>query len=496
MNTQVTKKLSPLYFWAIFIGLLLVGFWLRVRQLTASDFWYDEAFTAIVIRAPWDQMWAYLAADKVHPPLYYLLLRSWVTVLGTSVAAIRGFSLLFGMAIPPMIYAITQKFSSTIEKRQQFGLTMMALFTISPFFSSYSVEARSYSFLAFLVLVSVYLFFNATKNLYRWDSAKLYFILSLVAIGLTHYLSILIILGYIVAYLILMMIDKKWFYDSTLWGNIAKLLIVGWIGSTYLWQYFHLEKLLEKGNLGWIPQADLSTFIRVVYVFLFGVDRQSLGLPQINQFSFPLLTNSVGMLILVASIVAIVLTIQASSKKESELKDIVMVLAIGAIPLVCMILASSLGLHVYVDRYVIGYGTMLLLTFGYAWWSLVGDSLSYGVAFYALLLLFLVFPKSSTKYSDTYNLVQTYGASVQVVVEDPLDFVVFKSYFGQENVSILQQKEGSFYGWALIAQNEEELAEKIGKGTLIIRSNSSSREVPNSWEKLQEANGFAIWKVN
>ena len=448
-----------------------------------------------MIRAPWKEMWAYLAADKVHPPLYYLLLREWVAIFGTTVAAIRGYSLLFGMAILPTVYAITQLLHVDEKDKKLFGLVMMSIFAVSPFFVAYSVEARSYSFLAFLILMSVYFFLKMTRNLYKISIDTILFGVLLVAIALTHYLSILVILGYIVAYALLIMIDKKWFYEGKIWTAITGMVLAGWIGFTYMWHAFHLEKLLEKSNLGWIPQADVSTLIRVVYVFLFGVDRQSLGLPVINQFSFPLLPGTVGLIILVASIIAIAFAIQKIQKNTEQLSDLCTVFAIGSVPLLCMLLASSLGLNVYVDRYVIGYATMLLISFGLAWWLLFGKDTLQGLLVYIVLIMFIVLPTTNTKFSDIYGKINSYDEKVTVVVENPLDFVVFKSYFGEGNVKLLQQADGSFYNWALIAHEDEISVSKLPNHAVIISSESSTRELPANKTLKEKIQGFDLWQV-
>ncbi|MCC7303822.1 glycosyltransferase family 39 protein [bacterium] len=491
------KKNTNGYFVALFLVVLVVGFLLRFAQLSTSDFWYDEAFTAIVIRAPWKDMWAYLVADKVHPPLYYLLLRNWVGIFGTTLTAIRSYSLLFGMAILPMAYLIIQQLSLERKEKQQFGLVMMTVFAVSPFFVTYSVEARSYSFLAFLILTAVFLFLRMTKQLYKITWTTLAFVVTVAAIAFTHYISILVVLGFAVTYALLVMVDKKWFTNGAIWGNIGKLLLVGWVGFTLVWHHFNLERLVEKQNLGWIPQSDLSTLIRVVYVFLFGVDRQSLGLPVVNQFSFPLLPNSVGIVILCASLVAIIFAIKKLSNKEDQVKDLLVLLSIGLVPLVSVLLASSLGLNIYVDRYVIGYGTMLLLAFGYAWWVTIGKSFVIVLVGYFVLLSCLILPQASTKYSDTYNTLLAYGHIVPIV-ENPLDFVVFKSYFGEGNVKVLQRSNGSYYDWALISHTDEVNINTVPAGTLVVWSQYSDKMgVDNNpkFEKFQETSDFVIYQV-
>ena len=50
-----------------------VGLLLRVFQVWAAAFWYDEGVSVIFARLPWPKMIEATAGD-VHPPLYYILL--------------------------------------------------------------------------------------------------------------------------------------------------------------------------------------------------------------------------------------------------------------------------------------------------------------------------------------------------------------------------------------------------------------------------------------
>ena len=53
--------------------------------------WFDEGYTLIVESQPFARMMDLLKVD-VHPPLYYLLLRMWISVFGSDVMALRAMS--------------------------------------------------------------------------------------------------------------------------------------------------------------------------------------------------------------------------------------------------------------------------------------------------------------------------------------------------------------------------------------------------------------------
>jgi hypothetical protein len=74
--------------------LLLWGAWaVRLWHLAASDLTFDEAATYFVAHRPLPDILAYLrGAVREHPPVYYLLMRLWLSVAGTSEFSLRFFA--------------------------------------------------------------------------------------------------------------------------------------------------------------------------------------------------------------------------------------------------------------------------------------------------------------------------------------------------------------------------------------------------------------------
>lgn len=54
------------------------------------DYWYDEAFTGILVKDSWSNM-NQMIFDDVHPPLYYWLTKLWAANFDYSSAGIRSF---------------------------------------------------------------------------------------------------------------------------------------------------------------------------------------------------------------------------------------------------------------------------------------------------------------------------------------------------------------------------------------------------------------------
>jgi len=125
---------------------------LRLYRLDAQSLWYDEGFSVYLARMDLSEITHRTAAD-IQPPLYYYLLHGWIDLLGDGEAALRGLSVLFGVLTVPLLYAVAwQLFRSRLA-----GLLAALFLTISPLHIWYGQEARMYTLLTLLCLLSSYL---------------------------------------------------------------------------------------------------------------------------------------------------------------------------------------------------------------------------------------------------------------------------------------------------------------------------------------------------
>jgi len=147
------KPLEVIYFILVLAGLL------RLVSLNQS-LWLDEATTAQVVRNFSLQgiVDTFIKAD-FHPPLYYLVLKIWSTVFGTSEAALRLPSVIFGVGTVYLTFAIGKKLLN-----KSTGLIAALLLSVSPLHIYYSQEARMYSLSTFLVSLLVFTFLNAVQS--------------------------------------------------------------------------------------------------------------------------------------------------------------------------------------------------------------------------------------------------------------------------------------------------------------------------------------------
>lgn len=159
----------------IVLGLALV---LRLISLNQS-LWLDEATTALVSKMSLGDIFTKFLPGDFHPPLYYILMKGWVSLFGSSEIVLRIPSVIFGIGLIYFVYLVTQKLFD-----QKTAFISSLLTATSGLLIYYSQEARMYMFVAFLVAVAFYLFLEE-----KW----VLFSIILTLIGLTDYVALFII---------------------------------------------------------------------------------------------------------------------------------------------------------------------------------------------------------------------------------------------------------------------------------------------------------------
>ena len=132
----------------------------RLRGLTASCLWFDEIFSVHAARQSWSQMLSFVAADLIHPPLFYALLKVWIAVGGESLTWLRLLPALTSIATIVPFYLVCRELRLTAGERN----LALVLLAISGFLIKYAQEVRMYSLLFFFSLCSLWLFLKFLKG--------------------------------------------------------------------------------------------------------------------------------------------------------------------------------------------------------------------------------------------------------------------------------------------------------------------------------------------
>ena len=150
------------------VSVLVVAGMLRFSALDRQGLWDDESFTLRALGIMPEPMTMVEGA----PPLYFLLLRGWVAIAGTSLAGVRAFSALCGTAGVALVGLFAGRAISS-----QAGLVSATLLCFHPFHLAYSQEARPYAMVFTLATVTIWM---------AWEERVWPFILASTALLWTH----------------------------------------------------------------------------------------------------------------------------------------------------------------------------------------------------------------------------------------------------------------------------------------------------------------------
>src|SRR5574340_661854 len=173
--------------WLALLALFLVAFALRVFRLEIQSLWYDEAFSVYLARMSLAEITGRTAAD-IQPPLYYFLLHFWITFAGDGEFALRFLSLGFGLVTIPLVYVTARRL---FDATTAFLGALLA--TLAPLYIWYSQEARMYTQITFLLLLSSYALLRALAAHDRALRWWVVFALANVAAVYTHYFAFVVV---------------------------------------------------------------------------------------------------------------------------------------------------------------------------------------------------------------------------------------------------------------------------------------------------------------
>lgn len=431
----------------VLVLIALLGLVLRLLDTNKTSFWYDEAFTGDTIKLGWKEMFAVIAADKVHPPLFYIMVRLWSYIFGFTQDSMRGFSIFWGIDTIVLAYFFVKNIFDK-KKYPLVALVTALAIALSPFFVTYSNEARSYSFLAFVALG---LSFVAVKWL---DSKELkYLIMSiLLAILLcaTHYLQIV----FVIAILCTVLIYRYVFTEKGINKKGLKIglgiLVIAVLGLIFIPVKAFLSSHGISG-MWWIPDIKWYEVFRVYYSYFLGVIRYMDGVPPMRD----LIINIPKLLIafiLFAIHLGGVIYIIASKKFEFETKrHIVFYYLLGIITFVGFYILSVIGFNSFVERYTIAGGIILFVSF---WITLTTVLRNWFIliplGIYVTFILMLIPMPTRIDYREVAKALDGMNNVQRYVFTSPTDLIDSEFYMSHTNVYYSYDFKGEYPGWALL----------------------------------------------
>lgn len=297
---------------------LYVG--VRLWHLGDSCLWFDEMYTVQAAELAWNDILGFLALDLVHPPLFYLLLKVWMSIGGDGIVFVRLLSVVFAcLAIAPLIL-----FCRELRLGRWATLFVLVLLACNGSLIKYAQEVRMYTMLMFVTLCSFWLF---ARYINRGKGLIALVVVNVAAVYV-HYYAFIIIATEVFAVLVLQRAKLK---QIVVAAGIAFAAFLPWM--------IVVVGTARSGDLGenidWIKRPEMKVLINFMLDFVepFYVQTSS---------SEPTSIVSVSLPIIVLIVIVIVGYFTAANGSERKSDTIRLLFALTLMPIVIVFLASWL----------------------------------------------------------------------------------------------------------------------------------------------------------
>jgi mannosyltransferase len=234
---------------------------ISLATLSKWSVWHDEGYTLSLIENGPSEIISRTAYD-VHPPLYYLVLKAYTSVLGDNIVTLRSMSIVFGLLSALVLFLLSRRLYG-----RKVAYIATSLLLLNPAFIRYSQEARMYTLAMFLLLSATYLLVELIQKPKRLYVLGLY---SLCAGSLvyTHYFASLgLLIHPVMIYFSLGARDVK----SVLRSRIVRTWAVGVLIAIVAFLPW-LPLLLRQGTIVsygfWIPKISVESFFSTIASFI------------------------------------------------------------------------------------------------------------------------------------------------------------------------------------------------------------------------------------
>lgn len=358
--------------------------------------WRDEAFSFFMAK-PGILDVIKNTANDFNPPLYYLLLHFWISLVGHWDEGLRLLSFLPHLAGVYVAYLLAKRLTS-----KRFAV-FVAIFTFfNPMLLYYAFEMRMYSFYAFFTLLSLYFIYQK-----RWTGYLIAGVLGLYS----HSFFPLVIVSYVIA----LFLTKK--LNIKIAVNILKPFIF------YLpWMYVLINQFQRSQN-SWIYPVDLQ-LIKSVLGNLF-----------INYEGTP--GKLWGTTTILSFIIIFFLTIPLFSKKNR--KKTYWIITPLILPLFLVLGFSLFRRPIFVNRYMIFVTVFEVIGISWGIWNIKNKTLRTATAALwtsFIILVNLVSPPyhKKTDFKTTFTEINRFANNTDYVYsKTPISYLESVYYYRNPN---------------------------------------------------------------
>lgn len=250
-----SKKQTPFEKYSL-IGLIVIGFGLRLFQLDRQSLWFDDIITVHLARLPIiDGLDGLIGQGIQLTPLFHWLVKAWF-IIGDSDAVLRLLPISISLLTIPLIYQLGRVYGN-----RQVGLLCAALFALNPYQIWYAHELRLYSLLTFSAVGAMFTFRQLLKGRGGWNTIG--FILFNALGFASHYFMFLLPT---VQFIFFLRYFRRYFVHFRQWMLINVLsgaVLLPWFGYIFYRGQFTF-------GIGWIPTPQPIDLLYTIWNFTLG----------------------------------------------------------------------------------------------------------------------------------------------------------------------------------------------------------------------------------
>jgi uncharacterized membrane protein len=242
--------------WLYFFVVVVINFVFKIVFLDLSSFWFDEIVSVESASLDFGHI-KHVSEWDNNPPFYYYCLSVWIKVFNDSEYWVRLLSVIFSSISAGVVFLIANKHFNKVT-----AIASSFLFLSSNFLYFYSHEARAYSLVLLLVLVSSQLFLTF-KNKNDW--------LYVTLLGLVNFL--IVYTHYIAGLVLFFQFVLIWFYfdkPQKIKFSFSLLVTISLIALRFTKKQFLLIfGFNSPENIFWLKKSEFSYFKEVLSEFFF-----------------------------------------------------------------------------------------------------------------------------------------------------------------------------------------------------------------------------------
>ena len=324
-SEKITKGL-----WLYFFIIILVNICLKIILLEFSSFWYDEIISVQSASLDFGHIKHVSEWDK-NPPFYYYCLSVWIKIFNDSEYCVRLLSVIFSSVSAGILFLFANKHFNKVT-----AIIVSVLYLSSNILFFYSHEARAYSLVVLLTLLSSHIFLAIKEK----TSIRNIILLGLINFLLiyTHYIAgIVLFFQFILMLFYFDKVEKKHFSYSLVF-TIA-LVFLRFTKK----QVFVIIGFNSSDSPFWLKMSDFNSLVDVLSKFLFS-----------SVLVYPLI---------LLIIIGVIFSFAKKDKKKYLVLNYSFLLGIIAILMVYFLGKTT---PIFLDRYLIFSIPFLLLLIAYS----------------------------------------------------------------------------------------------------------------------------------